>query len=107
MTLEQLQSNDGYGQLPENATKMQQLQHELGQEFMKALDNSKVNDILKAYGLTGEEVVKFKAVIDLHRIQQTSAIVNNQEVQTALGEIPGFDFTLLSCCFKNGICVVW
>lgn len=107
MTLEQLQSDDGYGQLPENPTKIQQLQYELGQEFMKALDNSKVNDILEAYGLTGEEVVKFKTVIDLHRIQQTSTIVNNQEVQTALKDIPGFDLSLFSCCFVNGLCRAW
>ncbi len=109
MILEQLQSDDSYGevQLPENPTKIQQLDYELGQEFIKALDNSKVNDILKAYGLTGEEVVKFKVVIDLHKAQQTSDASSNPEVQTALKEIPGFDFTLLSCCIKDGLCVRW
>jgi hypothetical protein len=107
MTSEQLQSGNGYGQLPANATKIQQLQHELGQEFMKALDNSKVNEILQTYGLAGEEVVKFKAVIDLRKIQETSETSSVLEVQTVLEGIPGFDFTLLSCCWLNGKCVPW
>jgi ABC-type multidrug transport system permease subunit len=107
MALEQSQSGNDYGQLPENPSKIQQLQHELGQEFMKALNNSKVNDILKAYGLTAEEVVKFKAVIDLHKMQQTTDASSNPEVQGALTEIPGFDFTILSCCIINGFCVPW
>jgi enamine deaminase RidA (YjgF/YER057c/UK114 family) len=102
-----LEQPNNYGQVPENPTKIQQLQHELEQEFMKALDNSKVNDILEAYGLTGEEVVKFKAVIDLRKMQKTSDASINPEIQAALKEIPGFDFTLLSCCLINGFCFPW
>ncbi len=98
MTLEQLQS-DGYGQLPENATKMQQLQHELGQEFMKVLDNSQIGKILENYGFTADNIIKFQAVLDLHKIQQTNDAFSDQEMRSALENIPGAGLTLLSCCW--------
>ncbi|RUT03586.1 hypothetical protein DSM106972_052250 [Dulcicalothrix desertica PCC 7102] len=104
----QLESNTypvpDYGPLPEDATKLQQFQHAVLQEFMKALDNSQMDEILKSYGLTAEKVIRFDAVIDLNKIQRMGVALSDQEMQQSLEQIPGEELKLLSCCWCGRCC---
>ncbi|MBW4604161.1 MAG: hypothetical protein KME29_32480 [Calothrix sp. FI2-JRJ7] len=104
----QLESNTypdaGFGTLPEDASKLQQLQHDVLQEFMKLLNNSQMDDIVKRYGLTADKVIKFEAVINLNKIQSMGVALSDQEMQQSLKQIPGEELKLFSCCLCNGRC---
>lgn len=93
-----------YGTLPEDATKLQQLQHDVLQEFMKALDNSQINEILKGYGLTADKVIRFDAVINLNTMQSMGVAFSDQEMQQSLEKIPGEELKLFSCCWCGRCC---
>lgn len=52
---------------------LEQLQTEIKQEFIRILNNSNFSQILKKYGISTEELLKFQCVLDLSKIEVTDA----------------------------------
>jgi hypothetical protein len=101
MNLEQTSKQDnGYGELPENATLLQKMQYEVREEFMKGINNSQMKDILKKYGFTGDKVIRFELIVDLDQMRKVeNTAIPESEVETALKAIPATQIKLAGCCW--------
>jgi hypothetical protein len=101
MNLEQTPKQDnGYGELPENATLLQKMQYEVREEFMKGINNSQMKDVLDKYGFTGDKVIRFELVVDLEQMREThDVLIPESEIESALKAIPAERLKLASCCW--------
>ncbi|MBW4503792.1 MAG: hypothetical protein KME57_30585 [Scytonema hyalinum WJT4-NPBG1] len=67
---------------------LQQLQEEIKQELLNAVNNSKLVELFQQYGLTGDGLVTFQCILDITKIQLSDAVVNQrlEESLRAIGE---------------------
>ena len=86
-----------------NSEKLQQLQNEIHREMKKALNSSKMVEVLDNYGLV-DKLVKIQCVLDLTKIQSSNAI-KDPEIKDSLRAIPGQQIVIMDCCLcPRGCC---
>ncbi|NMG06388.1 hypothetical protein [Brasilonema sp. UFV-L1] len=58
--------------------KLKQLEEEIKQGLMEAVNNSKLIELFQQYGLTGNGLVKFQCILDITNIQLSDTVVDQQ-----------------------------
>ncbi|MBW4634023.1 MAG: hypothetical protein KME30_19590 [Iphinoe sp. HA4291-MV1] len=58
--------------------ELKQLQEEIKQRMMEAVNNSKLIELFQQYGLTGDGLVKFQCILDIPKIQASDTVVGQQ-----------------------------
>jgi uncharacterized protein YpuA (DUF1002 family) len=83
-----------------DSEKLQQLQEEVKQEMLKALNNSQLNDVLQKYGLTSGGFVKVQCTLDLTQLQLSNADESQQamELLQAIPDAQSIPVKLFSLC---------
>ncbi len=81
---------------------LQQLQEEIKQELLNAVNNSKLVDLLDQYGLTEDGFVTFQCRLDIPKILLSDAVVD-QRLEESLRAIPENELMISACdcwCFN-------
>ncbi|MBD2770572.1 hypothetical protein [Iningainema tapete] len=88
-----------------NSETIQQLQDEIYQEMSERLKNANFDKVLEKYGISGDNILKFQATLDLTKIQFSDA-VGNQQVKDLTRAIPGQKLVIKNCdwCACWGCC---
>ena len=61
-----------------DAQTLQQLEDDIKKELTNILNNSNFGEVLKKYGISGQNVLKVQCLLDLTQIQVSDAIDNQQ-----------------------------
>jgi uncharacterized protein YutE (UPF0331/DUF86 family) len=61
-----------------DAQTLQQLEDEIKKELTNILNNSNFGEVLKKYGISGQNVLKVQCLLDLTQIEVSDAIDNQQ-----------------------------
>ncbi|MHC5597383.1 MAG: hypothetical protein ACYTXC_15825 [Nostoc sp.] len=68
-----------------DAQTLKQLQDEIQQEMYKILNKSELDNVLKKYGISAEEVLRIQYILDLTKYQSSGATQGSQAQKSLLG----------------------
>ena len=87
-------------------TDFEQLKKDFSDELTKVIDNSDLFKLLEKYGLQGQGVIKFMAMLDLNQIEFSESS-NKQNLKSSLESMSTKEIplvTLAGCIPPGGTC---
>ncbi len=75
---------------------LEQFKKEIQQEMIDALNQSQLSKIFQKYGLTGDQFLTYKCILDITKIQFVNTIVS-QQLQSSLQALKEQEVILVNC----------